>query len=130
MKDHVTKEELKAALRAHPEEFDMSYWAQKSPCGTAFCIGGRTLLLAGGYEVKPDTDSIRELFDFYKDGKYIADVEQEAMSLLGVESVEYTWFPLFHKGDWPSHLIRAYEGTETPAARVEIACQAIDYFIP
>lgn len=50
-------------IETHTEEWDQSYWAKKTGCGTSFCFAGWTVVLAGlGDEIQ-----------WYEDGKWYED---------------------------------------------------------
>lgn len=34
-------------ITEHPEEHDQGVWAEKTPCGTTYCMAGHTVLMAG-----------------------------------------------------------------------------------
>jgi hypothetical protein len=34
-------------ITAHPEEHNQSFWAVQTPCGTAYCLAGHAVQLAG-----------------------------------------------------------------------------------
>lgn len=74
-----------AYIEAHPEEWDQSYWAAKTACGTAYCIAGFAVIGAGakplfrnGYE---STDAIFCSFPGSSEEYLISELAQEVLRL-------------------------------------------------
>lgn len=80
----VNVERLRAVLEhitAHPEEWNQETWAQRTPCGTAFCLAGHTVVMAG---LKVDWDDAEDgVSSTVKNGSFIDEVATE---LLGLDS--------------------------------------------
>lgn len=114
MKDRITPEELKNAIRANADLFDMKYIANDTQCGTTMCIAGFTLMLAG-YPLHED-------HFFFSTGIEEENIEA-AKRLLGLLD-DY----LFFQGQWPKDMQIALKIAKTPQQRAEVGCDAIDHF--
>lgn len=114
IKERVSKEELKATIRANPQRFDMDVFYQETECGTSYCIAGWACALGGYRKILGGS-----FFDIGGD----ISCEVTAKRLLNLERVD-----LFYEELWPQQL-RSPVFSETPEEKVERACQAIDYFI-
>lgn len=126
LKERVTAEELKECLRQHPSEFSMGTWGCKTECGTTACIAGWTLILAG-YEIVPESN----MSSRFVGNEIVEDIPSKAAELLGIEPDKFGGYPLFFRSTWPDDLFDAATADDvTPSEVVEIACQAIDYFLP
>lgn len=84
--DHVRLRGVLEWLDAHPEAYDQTVYARRTPCGTAACLGGWTVVL-GGIELRwPLLDGAAVLRTL--DGEWIPDAAQR---LLGLNSRDADW---------------------------------------
>lgn len=73
----------------HPQHFDMSAVARRTDCGTAMCIAGHTLELAGYQKrfvgsVWESADGLGDHNWYTPSGKLVDDTMQSAKRLLGL----------------------------------------------
>lgn len=83
----------------HKEHFVMRVFVSKNECGTAACIGGHALLIAG---YKPTTwdEAVQEFKEVIPPGKKKAiPIWEAARQALGLDETEAG--KLFVKGRWP-----------------------------
>jgi hypothetical protein len=86
----------------HEEHFDQSIWGSKTACGTAACIAGHAVLMAG-WRLRSSEDDPTYLDLCVKKNGTTDSVEDAAARLLGVSAEDYA-YDLF-SGDpalsWP-----------------------------
>jgi hypothetical protein len=82
----------------HPEHFNMKPIAAKTDCGTAMCIAGHTLSLAGyKMRLQPDTDSER-MYEGKLDYDFISPRGRKVEDPLVAASRELGMKPTFSHG--------------------------------
>ncbi len=94
-------EKIKLAIRAYPNQFDMSNWFDKNECGTTACIAGWAVALNKNLPLNQAEDAC------------IA-CEREAMKALGLTFDEGQ--RLFYLGKWPPQFV--YD-SRNAVARIE-----------
>jgi hypothetical protein len=70
-------------VTAHPEEWNQAEWARRDSCGTAYCIAGHTVVMAGN-EVRWSPFCFEHEYEVsgtLVDGRRVGDV---AVELLGI----------------------------------------------
>jgi hypothetical protein len=119
-KDHVTKEELKAALVRQGELFDMDFIARDAECGTTLCLCGLALQIAGYplLPAPPNNNGVR-----WFDDNVQSNMDSGAR-LLGLQNTA-----MFLVAQWPGPLYNAWYHAKTDADRIEIGLKAIDHFM-
>lgn len=50
MRDEAMLRKVGDYIAEHPEEYDQSFWAQKSACGTTHCVAGTTVFLSPEFQ--------------------------------------------------------------------------------
>jgi hypothetical protein len=112
---HATPEQARilreavAAIKAHPETFDMSHWAEflyenDEACGTTCCLAGQIVRNAS-------TDPEWQAFVKAEDAQCSSDsdddpaypIRDRALELLGIEHEGVS--PLFYQDEWPEQFI-------------------------
>lgn len=123
-------QKVKAAILAHPHDFDMDDWVQPAKtsevieqnesCGTVGCIAGWMVSLER-------SESLSDLFDKRIDGAIsIAGI---ARDLLDPEAYVVYQDELFYVSQWPEKYRRTYRDATTDQERAQAAADYIDYFI-
>jgi hypothetical protein len=106
---------LKADLRANAAAYKQSTFGAVTECGTEQCMAGFCRIREVGRE------------------QYVAEVAREDLydlclssgaQQLGIKSFDPKIFD--HNSNWPYDLREAYRKARTAAARVEVACAALD----
>jgi hypothetical protein len=122
-KNRIFKDELKAAVVAQGDLFDMTYLAADTECGTTMCIAGLALHLAG-YELLPaeDGDDKRRWF-FIGGDSDLSEGIRTARDLLDLSSNK-----LFYADRWPTELQNELRNAVTET-RIQAALKAIDWFM-
>jgi len=130
---------VKRHILAEPKRLDMNQWvkpSRQSPCGTAACIAGWTVLLSGPEEKIAEVSKTRTLYEANEAaiGGFGVGIGERARQLLGLtyeQSVR-----LFHvkaawvNGVWPTEFARRYTSTKTTKAeKAKVAAERIDHFI-
>jgi hypothetical protein len=126
----VTAEQLKAALVAEVEHFDMSDWMggairiEPGPlnCGTTLCLAGLACHIAG------DTMGVTESgFPYVEIGEEHISIAKRAMELLGLEDDR-----MFYTTYWPTVLQEEYENVRyfnSPKEAAKVALKVIDCYM-
>ena len=106
-------------IKAHREEWDQSFWAQKTACGTAYCFAGFAIARAGA---EPDWDRSyyvpRTDFCTLSNGETRL-IDGYAQDLLGLDSKQAD--DLFYAGnslDDIREMIEAITGVDPESAPV------------
>lgn len=108
-------QKVKAAILAEPEHFDMSWWTQENDCGTAGCIAGWAVALAGGKSL-----------GLVHARRLAGHIAQEARDSLQISQEESN--KLFLGEYWPEPFRSRY--TDAKSKRwASIAADRIDHFI-
>jgi hypothetical protein len=86
----------------HPESLDMSYWAQRSSCGTVACIAGHTVLAMGyqfAFQPFQERASLAFITDRFGSAEYV-DIRERARDALGLTDIQADFmFTCFNIGD-------------------------------
>ena len=110
MNDPLLKQ-IAQAVADQPEKLNMSSW-----CGTACCIAGWAVILAGE---QGELDRLR------KDNPGL--VSARAKVLLGIDTEQAS--SLFHLCCWPDHLHTSYAYAANKEAQAAVLRERIDHFI-
>lgn len=109
------------AILDEPRKFNMDDFvmpSDKSPCGTACCIGGHAIAIAYRYKKLSD---VRQIYDR---GCTISSAAKAALKLVGFGAEN-----LFYTLNWPTEFKEAYDKSKSFAVRAEIAFWRIQHFI-
>lgn len=128
MEAHLNTKLLKrvaAAILKHPDQFEMAqffrnYLSLDFPvggCGTAGCIGGWGLHLAGKRKTLRGSQS--------SGGS--GSTWSRAQRLFGLDDIQASL--LFQLESWPTSFFYRYEHAKTPLVRARAAADRIDHFI-
>lgn len=123
---------VQRAIPNHPDQFEMSWWfterlhfkVQSRPaggCGTAACIGGWAIHLAGlnGRVRKPLVDT----------GKYRRKTNSAPMARKLLRLSEADGDRLFARSSWPKPFYDRYYHATTLRQRAKAAADRIEHFI-
>ncbi len=121
----------------HTKHFDMTEWAEKTSCGTSYCVAGKVLELSGykprfKFDKDPYIGEVASLEFLSPKGKNIRSPQVTAARLLGITRAQAA--RLFFLDMWPSQFFSntddlGYFLTAGEKTTPKLAAKRIEHFI-